>query len=96
MTAERDWRAIANEQGDRLLYMLVALHVLRAWGNVTDPRSPGVASAIHRWIDTGMQGPVPWPDDPGFGPWAARNGLRRVGDHIGPWFTTPPGSTTVH
>lgn len=96
MTVERDWREIATDQGNRLLCLRVALHVLRAWGSVSEVRSPGVTGVIHRWIDAGMEGPVPWPDDAGFGPWAARNGLCRIGDHIGPWFTTPSSSATVH
>lgn len=89
MTADHDWREIAIDQGHRLLRLRVALHVLRAWGSVAEARSPGVTTTIHRWIDAGMEGPVPWPDDASFAAWAARNGLGRVGDHIGSWFSTP-------
>lgn len=89
VTAERNWREIATDQGQRLLF-------LRAWSSVRDVRSPDVTGVTHRWIDGGGEGPVPWPDDAGFGPWAARNGLCRVGDHTRPWFTTPPSLATVH
>jgi len=30
-----------------------------------------------------MDGPVPWPDDPAFGRWAARRGIGNVGGHVG-------------
>ena len=42
-----------------------------------------MTSVIHRWIDAGMAGPVPWPDDPAFGRWAARQGFSNVRGHIG-------------
>lgn len=96
MGAERDWREIAAEQGARLLRLRVALHILRAWGGAGVPLSAGVVGVVHRWIDAGMEGPMPWPDDPAFRAWAARQGLGEVAGHIGHWHSAPPGSGTAH
>lgn len=42
-----------------------------------------------------MLGPLPWPDDPAFGRWAARQGFSNVRGHIGDQLlAVPPG--TLH
>lgn len=96
MSAEREWREIAADQGARLLRQRVALFILRAWGGAGDAGSTGVVGVVHRWIDAGMEGPVPWPDDPAFRAWAARQGLSEVAGHVGHWHTAPTGSGMAH
>lgn len=96
MSADREWRDIAAEQGTRLLRARVALCILRAWGGAADSRSAGVVAVVHRWIDAGMEGPVPWPPDPAFRAWAARLGMGEVAGHVGVWHLAPPGSGTAH
>lgn len=96
MMAEREWRDIATDQGARLLRLRLALQILRSWSNGGASGSAPVARVIHGWIDAGMEGPLPWPDDPGFHAWAAREGLGRVGDHIGHWFSAAPATRSVH
>ncbi len=97
MGAEHDWRRVAADQRARLVRFRVALLILRAWSGVSDERSSDITAVIYRWIDSGMDGPVPWPDDTAFGRWAARNGLGQVNGHvISHWFTAEPASGTVH
>lgn len=79
---EHDWREIAVHQGVRMRRQQVALQILRCW-NSRGPQAAAIAAAVHRWIDAGMVGPVPWPDDPAFGRWAARKGFSNVRGHIG-------------
>lgn len=96
MSVDRDWREIATEQGTRLLQTRVALHILRAWGGAGEPLSADVIGVVHRWIDGGMVGAVPWPDDPAFRAWAARNGMGEVCGHVGHWLSVSPGSGMAH
>ena len=96
MSDERDWREIAAEQGARLVRFRTALLILRAFGTSAPCRSPAVVATVTRWIDAGMDGPAPWPDDPAFQMWAAHHGLGNVGGHIGFWFYAVPRSGTPH
>ncbi len=77
-----DWREIAVHQGVRMRRQQMALQILRCW-NSRGKHSAAIAAAVHRWIDAGMLGPLPWPDDPAFGRWAARKGFSNVRGHIG-------------
>ncbi len=90
--AERNWCEIAAHQGTRLLRLRLALQILRTWSG-GEPRSAAVAAVVHRWIDAGMDGPVPWPDDPAFGRWAARRGIGNVGGHVG--YVSVTGSVVI-
>lgn len=96
MTAENDWQAIAADQGRRLLRLQVAVHVLRAWGGAGSPQSAAVVNVLGGWIDAGMNGPVPWPDDAAFAHWAAQHGLFRMGGCIGHWGAARYVSDAVH
>jgi len=83
-TPEREWRDIAALQGTRVLQLRLALQILRCWTG-PEPHAAAVAAVIHRWIDAGMEGPVPWPDEPAFSHWAARTGLSNVHGSVGTW-----------
>jgi len=65
------------------LRMHIALRVLRAWNNGTYGFSADVVITINDWIDGGMKGPVPWPDNPFFAEWAEKVGYAKVGQYIG-------------
>ena len=65
------------------LRMFIALRVLRAWNNGTAGFSGIVVKIINDWIDGKMQGSIPWPDDPFFAEWAAKNGFSKVGSNLG-------------
>ena len=75
-----DWREIAANQTVRLLRIYAALQILRAWSDAA--HAPAIAAAVHRWIDAGMNGPMPWPDDPAFERWAADHGLGNIGGFV--------------
>lgn len=79
---DHDWREIAVHQGVRMRRQQMALQILRCW-NSRERRSAAIAAVVHRWIDAGMHGPLPWPDDPAFGRWAARKGFSNVHGHVG-------------
>ena len=96
MLPERDWREIAAEQGARILRFRTALLILRAFGASAHNRSPAVVATVNRWIDAGMSGPVPWPDDPAFRMWAARNGFGNVAGNVDYWAYTVLRSGTRH
>jgi len=89
---EHDWREIAVHQGVRMRRQQVALQILRCW-NSRGSHAAAIAAAVHRWIDAGMAGPVPWPDDPAFGRWAARKGFSNVRGHIGDALPAAPSGT---
>ena len=63
--------------------MYVALTLLRAWNNGTVGFSAVVVHIVNRWIDGGMNGPIPWPNDPFFEEWAKERGFSRIGDYVG-------------
>ena len=65
------------------LRMYIALRLLRAWGPGTAGFSVALVDAVHGWIDLGMEGPIPWPDDPFFAAWADERGFHKVGSAIG-------------
>lgn len=70
-------------QDNSPLRMYIALRVLRAWNSGTAGFSADVVITINGWIDGGMKGPVPWPDNPFFSEWAQAAGFSRVGQYIG-------------
>ena len=63
--------------------MFIALRLMRAWNNGTEGFDGLLVKTINDWIDGGMQGPIPWVENPFFADWAQMNGYSRVGDHIG-------------
>lgn len=65
------------------LRMYIALMVLRAWNSGTAGYDGTVVVTINKWIDDGMNGPIPWPDSPFFAEWAKGKGLSNVQGHIG-------------
>lgn len=94
-TPEREWRDIAAQQGTRVLQLRLALQILRCWTG-PEPHAAAVAAVIHRWIDAGMEGPVPWPDEPAFRHWAARKGLSNVHGSVGYWVFALPATGRPH
>ncbi len=96
MNAKQNWQEIATLQGYRLLRLQVAVLVLRAWSGSGGLRSAAVTQTLEGWIDGGMNGPVPWPDDAAFAHWAARQGLGQVRGSIGHWGAAPQTSEAIH
>ncbi len=96
MSAEHNWQEIATAQGHCLLRLQVVVLVLRAWSGSGGLRSAAVTQALEGWIDGGMTGPVPWPDEPAFAHWAARHGLGQVRGSIGHWGAASHTSEAIH
>jgi hypothetical protein len=70
-----------NDNGP--LRMWIALRLLRAWNNGTDGYDGEVVAILNRWIDGGMQGPIPWPNNPFFREWAEAKGYSNVNGSVG-------------
>lgn len=69
------------------LRMHIALRMLRAWNSGTAGFDAHVVSTVHKWIDDGMKGPIPWPKSPFFEEWAAVLGYSNIEGHVGFRFT---------
>lgn len=65
------------------LRMYIALRVLRAWNSGTMGFDSITVRTVNDWIDAGMKGPIPWPESPFFGLWAAAHGYSNVDGYIG-------------
>lgn len=74
-------RDTAGKQGTTIIRMRFALLMLREWNGKSF--SAIVAKTVHDWIDGGMNGPVPWPDDPFFAEWATERGWSNVDGSVG-------------
>lgn len=75
--------ASGDDHGNVPLRMYIALKILRAWNSGTAGFDALVVAGINAWIDSGMKGPVPWPESPFFAKWAQENGFSRIGHYVG-------------
>lgn len=73
------------------LRMFIALRMLRAWNNGTEGYCGEVRMIVNDWIDGGMKGPIPWPNNPFFAQWAARVGYENIDGNVGFRFLSPMG-----
>lgn len=75
---------IRAPQENTLIRMRFALLTLRNFGGFTGGDLDAlVVGTILDWIDSGMNGPVPWPDSPFFKAWAKDRGWSNVNGFIG-------------
>lgn len=65
------------------LRMHMALKMMRAWNNGTEGYSADVVMTVNKWIDGGMNGPIPYPASPFFDQWARKNGYSNVDGYVG-------------
>lgn len=73
--------AVDDVPGNVALRQLWAIKILREWnGRNYDAR---VTHTVHKWIDDGMQGPIPYPGGAFFDDWARENGLSNVNGFVG-------------
>jgi len=87
MAAAQDLEAIKRGEKNQPLRMFIALQMLRAWNHGTAGYSADVVHTVHTWIDGGMTGPIPWPDNPFFAEWAVANGYSNISGFVGFRFT---------
>lgn len=62
---------------------VVALKILRAWNSGTAGFDGQVVVTLNKWIDAGMSGPIPFPDNPFFREWAEATDLSNVDGFVG-------------
>lgn len=67
-----------DEMENTPLRMYIALKMLRAWNGGSSGFDGNVVMTVNKWIDSGMRGPIQWPDSPFFDEWAKANGLSRI------------------
>ncbi len=75
--------ASGDEHANSALRMYIALRILRAWNSGTAGFAADVVVTVNDWFDGGMNGPVPWPDNPFFAEWAEAVGFSKVGEYVG-------------
>ena len=61
--------------------MYIALKMLRKWELASF--DGGVVVILKDWIDSGMKGPIPFPQSPFFEEWATENGLSNIEGFVG-------------
>ena len=75
----RRWQEL-DELRAHVAQMRAVLSMLRAFGLARDGEAVG--AAISAWVEGGMDGPLRWPDCPGFDDWAAAHGLACVDGRV--------------
>ena len=87
LRAREALKSLAQASGDEHtnvpIRMYLALKILRAWNSGTEGFCSAAVATINAWLDSGMKGPLPWPDSPFFTEWAEHNGLSNVGGYVG-------------
>jgi len=87
LRAREALKQLAMASGDEHLNvplrMHIALRIMRAWNSGTAGYSADVVIAVNDWIDGGMKGPLPWPDNPFFAEWAEQAGYAKIGAYVG-------------
>lgn len=83
MRDAEQYQKIAAEQGTIIIRLRLALMVARAWGVHSKAYSATVSYELGKWIDSGMQEPVPFFDSAFFNDWAIENGLSNINGKLG-------------
>jgi hypothetical protein len=68
------YQSIAAEQGSKIIRLRIALQIIREFGGFGNGFHGGVTATMTKWMDNGMDGPVPWPESVFFDTWAASKG----------------------
>jgi len=76
------YQKCAAECGSKSMRYVWALMILREWalGQNYDARA---LITVRDWIDSGMNGPIPWPGGLFFAEWATERGLSNVDGYVG-------------
>lgn len=73
---------MAAEQSTKIIRLQLALQILRDWHSERGWDGE-VVTVVRRWIDAGMEGPIPCPTSPFFADWMEERGLSKVGGFLG-------------
>jgi len=77
------YQAVAAEAGSRIMRLRIAMKIVREFGGFGNGFHAGVMHAMTKWMDAGMDGPVPWPESVFFDTWAAAQGMSNVDGFVG-------------
>ena len=78
-----DYQGIAARQGSAVMRYRMALEILREFGGIGGNWNASVTAVVRRWIDGGMDSPLPWPGGAFFEEWAAKKGLSNIDGFCG-------------
>lgn len=77
-------REAAAEQGSLIFRLRLALKMCREWALGDEGYSALTCGYLRDWIDAGMTGPLPWPDDVVTKRWLIQNGYNKTkSGHVG-------------
>lgn len=77
------YQSVAADQGSKIMRLRIALKIIREFGGFGQGFHGGVMLTMTKWMDDGMDGPVPWPESVFFDTWAAAHGMSNVGGFVG-------------
>ena len=77
------YQAVAAEAGSRIMRLRIAMKIIREFGGFGNGFHAGVMMTMTRWMDAGMDGPVPWPESVFFDTWATAQGMSNVDGFVG-------------
>lgn len=77
------YQSIAAKQGSKIMRLRIALQIIREFGGFGNGFHGGVMATMTKWMDDGMDGPVPWPESVFFDTWATTKGMSNVDGFVG-------------
>ena len=77
------YQSIAAKQGSKIMRLRIALKIIREFGGFGNSFHGGVMHTMTKWMDAGMDGPVPWPESVFFDTWATAQGMSNVDGFVG-------------
>ena len=91
-----DPQQFAGDPSARIGRLCLVIQIVRAWCIGEQRHSEAVTRNVRAWIDGGLRGPLPWPDDPAFDAWAVKQGLLNNQGHVGFRRSARPMTDTLH
>lgn len=82
-TLATHYQSIAAAQGSIIMRLQIALKIIREFGGFGQGFHAGVMLTMAKWMDAGMDGPIPWPESVFFDTWAAAQGMSNVDGFVG-------------
>ena len=77
------YQTVAADCGSKIIRLRTALKIIREFGGFGNGFHATVCDVMTKWMDAGMDGPIPWPDSPFFAAWADDHGISNVDGYIG-------------
>jgi hypothetical protein len=78
------YQRAAARAGTQVIRLRIALKIIREFGGFGQGYHAGVMHTMTKWMDEGMDSPVPWPDSSVFfDTWARSQGMSNIDGHVG-------------